>query len=81
MGIGARLALVGDLVDGHSVLEQSPCVPAGGKCMPIAAASEVAIPANVGVSLGNGGQCRYKDLKAIGTEKYTLKHKRDRNGE
>jgi hypothetical protein len=27
MGIGARLALVGDLVDGHSVLEQNPHVP------------------------------------------------------
>src|ERR1700719_4645964 len=27
MGIGTRLALVGDLFDGHSVLEQSPHVP------------------------------------------------------
>src|ERR1700681_3054895 len=27
MGIGARLALVGDLVDGHPVLEQNPSVP------------------------------------------------------
>jgi hypothetical protein len=31
MGIGARLALVGDLVDGHSVLEQNPRVPPGHK--------------------------------------------------
>jgi hypothetical protein len=44
MGIGARLALVGDLVDGHSVLEQKPLRAAGRVFMPTATGNERWLP-------------------------------------